>query len=345
MEIGNWVCNFGAAASLLDKFEERVLPAFSKLRRAEWNRGETYEYLFLDYKFQKIDGDVYLIAKIIKRLKIRDHQRLHEASERLKSSNKIMPSDPSSTIILRLFDHKIILYKETPVRAPGLKDVENAVRKLMRHIHNEIHKKDLAAFKKKHSLKNLTKALRDNFENIFEANHPEEDFRITPIGASDKAQEILARAIQINSFRFSILVSNDERVSPRTSILQQLVEERNAIGNPKTTTSQYAVADRNGINSAAAKEMVEDAIAMGGNANFKTSCIGKNGDKFTVSQNEVSVKPCIQVEQFDSESKRIKAALEEFKRLEKEGIIHLALTDESNARKAQAELIFKRMNK
>ncbi|MDV6342737.1 hypothetical protein R2103_13255 [Nitrosomonas sp. Is24] len=117
LEFGNYTLNFGNKKVLLDLFYEVVMPSFYEMKyiRALQNKGE---YFFLDTKIVKLEDDkknpvIGIVGRIVKNTKLKREQ-IFRRTEGIVEDKKELETAPSSTFLLILNNHRLILCKEVP---------------------------------------------------------------------------------------------------------------------------------------------------------------------------------------------------------------------------------------
>lgn len=292
IEIGNFVCLYGEK-ELLDHFEDRVWEVFRNNYKISWNKGEDNAYIFHGFELKQIEGDYYLCGKIVRQMTLKSSQKYDEEKQVLKPRLTKMDDSPSTFFLLRLFDHKLIILKET-TRAPGIEKLEKVIMKGLLEHRGKVKKKELAKFKRNRKKKRLTKELRLEFNEKFEKSYPKPHFRITPIASYDLVKKAFLRAKMLKSLNVTLFHTNQEDPKFRTSFLKQLSQSKKNIGHGKTTTVKGSISDAEfGLNVSAVKEVAEDVVTSQGNASF--TAIGEDGDgaRVTIKDNEVSIKDSI----------------------------------------------------
>lgn len=292
IEIANFVCLFNEK-ELLDEFVDRLWPIFKSNKKIDWIKGEDKSYIFHNFSIKEIEGEKFLVGRIIRQMTLKSSQKYEEENAVLKKRSRSLDDSPSTFFLLRLYDHKLIILKET-IRAPDLSKIEKIITRALQIHRLEQKKKIEDAFKKKFKRKRLTPEQRDEFQIAFEQYCPRAHFRITPIISYEKAQHVFEGVKSVNSLTVALLHTNQEDPDFRTNLMKQLKESKKVIGKGKTTTIKSSVVDNElGLSVTESQRVVEDVALSEGNASFTVLAISASNGNIKIKDNELTIKDSV----------------------------------------------------
>lgn len=308
ISVANFVCLFDTK-ELLESFHDRFWPLVKTNNVIPWKRGEDISYILHGFKVVSYSGDYYLIGKIVRNMTLESIQKYDDQSEKITSRTRKLADAPSSFVLLRLFDHRLILLREM-TRSPDLKKVEMVIYKALQMSRAKLKKNEEGKFKTKHRRKNLSKELRAKFEDEFDKKFPKAHFRITPIASFDLAERVLAKADVFKKLTVTLHHTNQEDPKFRHKLLQQLKTARSTIGGGKTASAKAVIVDSElGLNKGEIKSIASDVAKSQGNASLAVVGEGKDGERIEIKDNEMSIKDKIPAGEAMTEEAKVVSAV------------------------------------
>lgn len=339
VEIANFVCT-ADSQPLLDQFD-RFYKAVSKPRTIEWRKSETIGYRFINVSLVEINGTIFLIGRLVKKIIHTSSQNLDEEQNKITKVVKRMKDDPSSAFVLRLFDHKIMIIEETK-KAPRISDFENAFKKLLRIIHHEEYIAEKQKFKKSIQKQRMSTDDYNQFETSFYKKFPQFYLTITAIGSDKNIEGIFNNAKFINKYRVIIPHSNDENANVRDQFLSMLDKKRIDSGGDTTTSSEFVLKDNEiGLKKETMKGMTTEIANSGGM--FKFQMTGKTNDNEQLNITEEKIKITYYIDVATSLAETAINAASKFQKMVNEGSVLLSKMTEEERMISLAKNIFDRL--
>ncbi|MCL1060769.1 hypothetical protein MK852_01220 [Shewanella benthica] len=211
MEFGNYTLNFGDDNVLLDFFDEIVMPSFHEMKYVRRLK-ERGEYFFIDTQVINLSGDcknpvLGISGKIVKNTKLKRDQ-IFRTEGGLIDDKQELETAPSSTFLLILNNHRLILSKEVP-GAPSIKNFESTSQYCLRESQKDFVNQQYNAAKLKRSenpeLDVVTK------KSLF-VKYPAPRLRITPLSDTESLKDFVARFKQIDTVSIKLLPTNREEI-------------------------------------------------------------------------------------------------------------------------------------
>lgn len=211
LEFGNYTLNFGGEKVLLDLFEQIVMPSFHEMRyvRRLKDKGD---YFFLDTKIVTLDASpeapvLGIAGKIVKNTKLKREQ-IYRPKVGIIEDRSELETAPSSTFLLILNNHRLILCKEV-AGAPTIQNFQSTSQYCLKQRRNElieaIHKEEKSKREKDPELGRVTKkALREKY--------PAPVLRITPLSDKESLKAFVNRLEHIDKVTIKLLPTNKEEI-------------------------------------------------------------------------------------------------------------------------------------
>lgn len=337
LELGNFVCVAVQDKKLLDLFEERVWPLFSRnVTRAS---GETYEYQFHDIKIGKLLSDVCVYGRLVQRMKIAARQKMTIKGD-LTPTNETLDSDPSSVFILRLKDHKFLVIPEQP-RSPKMGTFKWIFEKLIAEEYSERFREVRKEFLDKNGKKRLSAEMELEFKNILDSLYPKIDFHLTTIGDKESASELLKKFDVVQSVSITAKVTNNEDYNLDEELLRkhrELMTQMGGVASDLTVRNSTE-----GLKKEKVKALVEAATESGGNTGFRVSGKGASGVKIRKSEADAQISVKIPKDEGESTKSFLEKALGKFDAIVASGVVKLATIANGDDDKKKSEAILKRL--
>lgn len=208
LEFGNYTLKFGSEKVLLDMFDEIVMPSFHEMKYIRKVRGGS-EFFFLDTELIVLDDNAEhpvlgLTGRIVKLTKLKRDQIFRDGS--LLDDKDEMESAPSSTFLLILNSHRLILTKEVP-GAPTIQNFQHTSQYCLSKAY-EVYisrQREMAdeAREQNAKLERVTK------KKLME-DTPPPYLRITPLADKESLDNFIGRFKTIKKLSIKLLPTNHE---------------------------------------------------------------------------------------------------------------------------------------
>lgn len=334
VEIANFVCTYDNNP-LLSQFE-RFHKSISKPKDIIWSKGETKAYRFIQVKLVKFKNDIFLIGRLVKKITHTSSQLLKDDEEALERKEGKLKDHPSSAFMLRLYDHKLVIVKETR-KAPVSSDFKIAITKLLKENDKENFEHELSKYKKKLDRLRLNVEEKTDFLNWYYATYPNFNLSITTIGSPD-VKTIFKNVKLINKYVLKIPHSNDENPNVKNSFMKTLSKQRVLAGRDKTTDSELLFRDKEGLNKDFVKDLTKNAGSSGGTFGFHM--VGKTNDDEKVNVSENDIKVTYEVESSSDLKTIAERATSKFNSLVESGDVTLAKMKDEEEMRMKANKIY-----
>lgn len=227
LEFGNYTLKFGDKKVLLDLFDEVVMPSFFEMKYVRHLKDKG-DYFFLDTKLIKLVDDANspvlgISGRIVKNTKLKREQ-IFRADGGIIEDRSELETAPSSTFLLILNNHRLILCKEVP-GAPTIQNFQSTSQYCLKARHEEFIDEQLDRAKSIESnLERVTK------RSLFNEN-PYPILRITPLSDKESLRKFVSRFHHINKVSIKLLPTNNEEINNDDfwSYLGRTREEMNSI--------------------------------------------------------------------------------------------------------------------
>jgi len=306
LEFGNYTLKFGDEKVLLDLLSAVVMPSFSEMKyiRKLKNKGD---YFFLDTKIIKLDDNserpvIGIAGRIVKNTKLRREQ-IFRGVEGLIEDKKELETAPSSTFLLILNNHRLILCKEVP-GAPTIQNFQSTSQYCLKQRHKEYIKEESED----------TKATK---KSLLESN-PYPDLRITPLSDKQSLKDFVERFRHIDKITITLLPTNNEDID-NDEFWADLDRRRDDM-NSKAAKVEFANA-KEGLDSSTVYTQANSASNLGNSeVNFK----GHDAQGDTINGNNDDFNLTIELEELPRDTeKAAKVKYSQFEKLAQLGIIAL----------------------
>ncbi|MDL1870917.1 hypothetical protein FBR05_01775 [Deltaproteobacteria bacterium PRO3] len=283
VEVANFVCRFGEK-KMLSEFETRVYPLFKE--EIDESYGERKGYFFYEIKLDYILKQPTIYGRLVQRLTLKSHQ-VFKRGIGLTRSDETLPSDPSTIFALRLSDHKFFIIPEQP-RSPRMKVFEKIFTKLLNAQWYEKYSDEKKRFLKVRDRKIMNKDLLLEFNSYFEEIFPEPDFRLSPIGDAQKAEDLLDAFYILKNVKISNSQTNNEDYELDEELLQQykLATERTHAKNSDLNFSNPKI----GLEKENVKHLIGVVAKSGGNLSFSLKGKTQEGTDLVKTDHDSKVK-------------------------------------------------------
>jgi hypothetical protein len=212
LEFGNYTLNFGEDKVLLDLFSEIVMPSFHEMKfvRKLKDKGD---YFFLDTKLIILDKNpnepvLGISGRIVKNTKLKRDQ-IFRTNDGLIEDKKELETAPSSTFLLVLNTHRLILCKEV-AGAPTIQNFQSTSQHFLRSQHKQFIEKMFETAKAdKENNSDLQRVTKKSLLTEF----PYPSLRITPLSDKESLKEFVTRLKHIDRVSIKLLPTNDEEIN------------------------------------------------------------------------------------------------------------------------------------
>ncbi|MCG7500068.1 hypothetical protein MHO82_24700 [Vibrio sp. Of7-15] len=283
LEFGNYTLKFGENKVLLDCYEDVVLPSFMEMRHIRKFK-DVSEFFFIDTQVIKLNDDdkepvIGITGRIVKNTKLKREQIFRE--DEIVEDISELETAPSSTFLLILNNHRLILCKEVP-GAPTIKNFESTSsyflkKEYINYIDTQ-HSTFEEARKNNPDLPRVTKAsLR------IETPHPK--LRITPLSNKEDLLDFVNRFKKIDSVSITLLPTNKEEIDNDDfwSDLSSRREEMNSSSAKVSFTN-----NKDGLDSSSVYKQANSASSLG-NSEIKLKGSDNEGDTIRGSNEDFSL--------------------------------------------------------
>ncbi|MBE8607990.1 hypothetical protein [Vibrio sp. OPT10] len=210
LEFGNYTLKFGDEKVLLDMFDEVVMPSFHEMKYIK-SHGTNTQYFFLDtelivlddYPFNPVLG---ITGRIVKNTKLRRDQIFKEGD--LIADRDEMESAPSSTFLLILNNHRLILTREVP-GAPTVQNFQSTSQYCLMQAYNAFIEREYQnANKERHENTEIKRVTKKQLKE----KNPSPFLRITPLPDKESLDDFIGRFKTINKLSIKLLPTNREEI-------------------------------------------------------------------------------------------------------------------------------------
>lgn len=273
LDFGNYTLKFGDKKVLLDMFDEVVMPSFHEMKYVK-SHGTNTQYFFLDtelivlddYPFNPVLG---IAGRIVKNTKLRRDQIFKEGD--LIADKDEMESAPSSTFLLILNNHRLILTREVP-GAPTVQNFQSTSQYCLMQAYNAFIDRDNEKANKERSenpeLKRVTK------KHLKEITPPPL-LRITPLPDKENLDDFVSRFKTISKLSIKLLPTNREEID-NDDFWATVNIGREEMGGDSTAKVEFTN-NTTGLNNTQVVNKTTTATALG-NSTVNLSGVDKFGD-------------------------------------------------------------------
>ncbi|SHO54653.1 hypothetical protein [Vibrio quintilis] len=211
LEFGNYTLKFGEDNVLLDLFHEVVMPSFHEMKyiRRLKDKGE---YFFIDSKLVTLDNnpDVPVLGisgKIVKNTKLKRDQ-IYRADGGLIEDQSELETAPSSTFLLILNTHRLILCKEV-AGAPSIQNFHSTSQYCLKQQHKIFLESE---FEKAKQIKEENPDAERITKKALVGKYPYPVLRITPLSDKESLKNFVTRLKHIDKVSIKLLSTNKEEI-------------------------------------------------------------------------------------------------------------------------------------
>ncbi len=335
IEFGNYTLKFGEHKVLLDLFDEVVMPSFQEMKyiRKLKDKGE---YFFLDTKIVVLNDDknspeLGITGRIVKNTKLKREQIFSKESGLVEKTGELETA-PSSTFLLVLSNHRLILCQET-TGAPNIQNFQSTSQYCLsaryREFIQEEYDKDKEEKEKNNELAARTKkALKEYLPRPF--------LRITPLPDKQDLNSFVGRFKHIDELTIKLLSTNNEEID-NDDFWASLDSVGNEM-NSKRTALKFSNT-KEGLNADEALEQTSSATGLG-NSEVKFKGYDEQGDTIRGSNDDFSLT--VELEDIPKDIERAaQVKYGQFKHLVQSQVIKLPQLVDNAAEKVKS--IFERL--
>lgn len=211
LEFGNYTLKFGEDKVLLDLFEEVVMPSFleRKFVRHLKNKGD---YFFLDTQTVVLDPSpespvLGITGRIVKNTKLKREQIFRDDGGIIEDKRELETA-PSSTFLLILNNHRLILSKEVP-GAPTIQNFESTSQYCLTERYKEYISEQFEQAKiAKEENPDLGRVTKKSLKKILASPK----LRITPLSDEESLEAFVERLHHIDKVTIKLLPTNREEI-------------------------------------------------------------------------------------------------------------------------------------
>jgi hypothetical protein len=317
LEFGNYTLNFGEDKVLLDLFSQIVMPSFHEMKfiRKLKDKGD---YFFLDTKLIILDKNpkepiLGISGKIVKNTKLKRDQ-IFRANDGLIEDKKELETAPSSTFLLVLNTHRLILCKEV-AGAPTIQNFQSTSQYFLKNQHKQFIQETFETGKADKEINpKLKRVTKKSLLNEF----PYPSLRITPLSDKESLKAFVTRLKHIDSVSIKLLPTNDEEIN-NDDFWSDLGRRREEL-NSKAARVEFSNT-KEGLNGEKVYEQTKSASDLG-NSEVKFKGYDKQGDTIRGSNDDFSLT--VELEQLPKNAEQ--AAFQkyaQFKNLVQQNVIQL----------------------
>lgn len=284
LEFGNYTLKFGDQKVLLDLFDEVVMPSFHEMKYIRSLKGKG-EYFFLDTKLIVLDDSkqspvLGVSGKIVKNTKLKREQIFRPKTGLVEDISEL-ESAPSSTFLLILNTHRLILCKEVQ-GAPTIQNFQSTSQHCLKKRHKEFigqkFEEAKSAREENPEINRVTK------KGLIE-EYPNPDLRITPLSDKQTLKSFIDRLEHIDKVSIKLLPTNKEDID-NDDFWSDLGRRREDM-NSKSAKVDFSN-PKEGLDS---KKVYEQASAASnlGNSEVKFKGYDSEGDTIRGSNDDFSL--------------------------------------------------------
>jgi hypothetical protein len=317
LEFANYTLNFGERKVLLDLFDQVVMPSFFEMKYIRKLKGKG-EYFFLDTKLIALDANperpvLGISGRIVKNTKLKRDQ-IFRAGGGIIEDKSELETAPSSTFLLILNTHRLILCKEVP-GAPTIQNLQSTSQNFLKKQHKKFIENEYESAKllrdKDPSLDRVTK------KSLVE-EYPYPSLRITPLSDKESLKDFVGRLKHIDKVTIKLLPTNKEEID-NDDFWSDFGRRREEM-NSKAAKVEFSN-PKEGLDGDKVYEQAESASGMG---NSEVSFKGYDGQGDTIRGSNEDFSLTVELDEL---SKNAESAAREkydrFQNLVAENIINL----------------------
>lgn len=327
LEFGNYTLRFGDKKVLLDLFEEVVMPSFHEMRYVRHLKDKG-DYFFLDTKLIVLDDSpetpvLGIAGRIVKNTKLKREQ-IYRPEGGIIEDRSELETAPSSTFLLVLNNHRLILCKEVP-GAPTIQNFQSTSQFFLKKRHKEflegIYEEEKRKREEDPELDRVTK------RSLYE-KYPVPVLRITPLSDKESLRAFVNRLEHIDKVTIKLLPTNKEEID-NDDFWSDFGRRRDQM-NSKNAKVEFANAQE-GLDKNEVYDQASSASNRG-NSDIKFKGYDAQGDTIRGSNEDFSLT--VELEELPKDAER--AAREKYNQFN-----HLARSNVISVPEVAAEVINK----
>lgn len=284
IEFGNYTLKFGDDKVLLDLFDEVVMPSFFEMKyiRKLKDKGE---YFFLDTKVVVLNKDkakpeLGIAGRIVKNTKLKREQIFSREGGLVEKAGELETA-PSSTFLLILSNHRLILCQET-AGAPNIQNFQSTSQYCLSARYKEYIQEEYDNDKAK---KEEDSEFSPRTKKALTEDTPRPFLRITPLPDKQDLNSFVGRFKHIDELTIKLLPTNNEEID-NDDFWASLDSVGNQM-NSKRTALRFANT-KEGLDAAQALEQTTSATGLG-NSEVKFKGYDEQGDTIKGSNDDFSL--------------------------------------------------------
>lgn len=315
LEFGNYTLKFGEDKVLLDLFSEVVMPSFHEMKYIRKIKGKG-EYFFLDTELLVLDSSTQIpvlgiTGRIVKNTKLKREQ-IYSSNGGLIDDRKELESAPSSTFLLILNNHRLILCREVP-GAPTIQNFQSTSQFCLSQQYKAFLQAEYERAQKEPEDK-TTKTTKKHLREVY----PRPYLRVTPLSDKQSLKDFVGRLKHIDDLSIKLLPTNDEEINNDDfwADFGRRREEMNS-NAAKVTFSNT----KEGLDGNKVYEQANAASGLG-NSEVKLKGYDRQGDTIKGSNDDFSLT--VEMESMSRNVKRAAIAkFNQFQQLASQGVIKI----------------------
>jgi hypothetical protein len=211
LEFGNYTLKFGEEKVLLDLFDEIVMPSFLEMKFVRHLKDKG-DYFFLDTQTVVLDPNpespvLGITGRIVKNTKLRRDQIFRTDGGIIEDKSELETA-PSSTFLLILNNHRLILSKEVP-GAPTIQNFQSTSQYCLTERYKEYISEEFEQAKiAKEENPDLERVTKKSLKEGLTSPH----LRITPLSDKESLQAFVERLHHIDRVTIKLLPTNREEI-------------------------------------------------------------------------------------------------------------------------------------
>ncbi|WP_286720085.1 hypothetical protein [Thalassolituus sp. UBA2009] len=317
LEFGNYTLKFGEENVLLDLFEEVVMPSFHEMKFVRTLKGKG-DYFFLDTKLINLGEEsnipvLGISGRIVKNTKLKRDQIFRKDGGLIEDKSELETA-PSSTFLLILNNHRLILCKEVQ-GAPSMQNFQSTSQFCLKQqyewfINDEYERSKL----ERQNNPDLTRVTKKSLVE----KHPYPTLRITPLSDKQSLKDFVERLEHIDRVSIRLLPTNKEEID-NDDFWSEFGRRREAM-NSRSARVEFSN-PKDGLDSDEVYEQANSASGLG-NSEVKLKGYDEYGDTINGTNEDFSLTVALQSISRDPEV-AARAMYRQFKDLVSENVIKL----------------------
>jgi hypothetical protein len=284
IEFGNYTLKCGEYKVLLDMFDDLVMPSFHEMRyiRKLKDKGE---YFFLDTKIivlkdDKTNPELGITGRIVKNTKLKREQIFSKEGGLVEKAGELETA-PSSTFLLVLSNHRLILCQET-TGAPNIQNFQSTSQYCLSARYKEFIQEE---YDKDKGEKEKNDKFSARTKKALTEQTPRPFLRITPLPDKQDLNSFVGRFKHIDELTIKLLPTNNEDID-NDDFWASLDTVGNEM-NSKRTALKFSNT-KEGLNPVQALKQTSSATSLG-NSEVKFKGYDEQGDTIKGSNDDFSL--------------------------------------------------------